>query len=67
METDGEEAASAGGDDDKPNSKHVAHQGLAVIGIALIAMGEDIGSEMCVRSFGNLVSRSSLACLCCAL
>lgn len=59
--TDGEkmdtgEAAAEGATDDKPTSKQIAHQGVAVLGIALIAMGEDIGSEMCVRSFGNLVS-----------
>lgn len=28
---------------------------VAVLGIALIAMGEDIGSEMAFRSFGHLV------------
>jgi hypothetical protein len=27
----------------------------AVIGIAMIAMGEEIGSEMALRSFGHLV------------
>merc|ERR1719361_470598 len=32
-------------------SKHAA----AVIGIALIAMGEDIGSEMSFRTFGHLL------------
>lgn len=30
-------------------------QAVAVIGIALIAMGEEIGSEMAFRSFGNLL------------
>lgn len=30
-------------------------QGIAVIGIALIAMGEEIGAEMAFRSFGNLL------------
>lgn len=30
-------------------------QAVAVIGIALIAMGEEIGSEMAYRSFGNLL------------
>ena len=30
---------------------------VAVIGIALIAMGEDIGGEMTFRSFGHLVSQ----------
>ena len=27
----------------------------AVLGIAMIAMGEEIGSEMALRSFGHLV------------
>ncbi|KAL3841860.1 hypothetical protein ACJMK2_019957 [Sinanodonta woodiana] len=30
-------------------------QGIAVLGIALIAMGEDIGSEMSFRAFGHLL------------
>jgi hypothetical protein len=32
--------------------------GIAVLGIALIAMGEDIGGEMAFRAFGHLVSSS---------
>ena len=31
------------------------HQSVAVLGIALIAMGEEIGSEMALRAFGHLV------------
>ncbi|KAM6357133.1 26S proteasome non-ATPase regulatory subunit 2 isoform 3-T3 [Alca torda] len=31
-----------------------AHQGVAVLGIALIAMGEEIGAEMALRTFGHL-------------
>lgn len=31
-------------------------QAVAVLGIALIALGEDIGAEMAYRSFGNLVT-----------
>ena len=27
-----------------------------MLGIALIAMGEDIGADMCLRAFGHLVS-----------
>lgn len=34
-------------------------QAFAVIGIALIAMGEDIGAEMSLRQFNHLVSCSS--------
>ncbi|XP_022360110.1 26S proteasome non-ATPase regulatory subunit 2 isoform X2 [Enhydra lutris kenyoni] len=32
-----------------------AHQGVAVLGIALIAMGEEIGAEMALRTFGHLL------------
>ena len=32
-------------------------QAIAVIGLALISMGEDIGAEMCFRSFSHLVSK----------
>lgn len=31
-------------------------QAIAVIGIAMIAMGEDIGTEMALRAFNHLVS-----------
>jgi len=31
------------------------HQGLAAIGISLIAMGENLGREMAARTFGNLL------------
>ena len=32
-----------------------AQQGVAVLGLSLISMGEDIGAEMCFRSFSHLV------------
>ncbi|CAM9881930.1 26S proteasome non-ATPase regulatory subunit 2 [Lampetra fluviatilis] len=32
-----------------------AHQGAAVLGIALISMGEEIGGEMALRTFGHLL------------
>lgn len=55
-----------GGDKDKEKEKKKddatdagMQQAVAAIGIALIAMGEDIGSEMSLRSFGHLVSGSS--------
>ncbi|CAH8472119.1 unnamed protein product [Schistosoma rodhaini] len=32
-----------------------AHQGLAVLGVAIIAMGEEIGLDMAFRMFGHLV------------
>lgn len=37
----------------------LSFQGVAVLGIALIAMGEEIGSEMALRTFGHLVSLPS--------
>ena len=45
------------GDEDKKDEKDVddTFQGFAVIGIALIAMGEDIGAEMSLRQFNHLV------------
>lgn len=36
---------------DEPGS----HQSISVLGIALIAMGEDIGGEMAMRTFNHLV------------
>ena len=38
--------------------------GIAVLGIGLIAMGEEIGSEMCYRSFGHLVSQRTSFGIC---
>jgi 26S proteasome regulatory subunit N1 len=35
-------------------------QVFAVLGIALIAMGEDIGAEMSMRQFNHLVSHITL-------
>lgn len=45
------------GEEDKKDEKEVddTFQGFAVIGIALIAMGEDIGAEMSLRQFNHLV------------
>ena len=34
-----------------------SHQAVAVLGIALIGMGEEVGSQMAMRSFAHLVSR----------
>jgi 26S proteasome regulatory subunit N1 len=36
------------------------HQSVAVIGIALIAMGENVGSEMAMRSFDHLLQYGEL-------
>ena len=37
-------------------------QAFAVLGVALIAMGEDIGAEMSIRQFNHLVSHSFPKC-----
>lgn len=34
---------------------HSSMQSVAVLGIALITMGEDVGSQMVLRTFGHLV------------
>lgn len=39
--------------DDRPDLS--SQQAVAVLGIGLIGMGEDIGSQMAMRMFGHLV------------
>ena len=46
--------------DEKP-AQDDTFQAFAVLGIALVAMGEDIGSEMALRQFNHLVSALVLA------
>jgi 26S proteasome regulatory subunit N1 len=41
--------------EDKDAAKGESQQGLAVIAIAAIAMGEDVGKDLCIRHFGHLV------------
>ena len=53
-------AAAAAGqpapvDDDTP-AEPLKHQAAAVVGIALIAMGEDVGAEMALRQFQHLMT-----------
>jgi len=43
--------------DEKKEKKDDTFQAFAVLGIALIAMGEEIGAEMSLRQFNHLVSR----------
>jgi len=40
---------------DREKEESDTHQSIAVIGIALIAMGEEIGQEMALRSFNHLL------------
>jgi 26S proteasome regulatory subunit N1 len=42
-------------DDSHSAATNNLHQAVAVLGIALIAMNEDIGAEMVLRSFGHLL------------
>uniref|UniRef100_A0A7S2R9L3 26S proteasome non-ATPase regulatory subunit 2 homolog n=2 Tax=Rhizochromulina marina TaxID=1034831 RepID=A0A7S2R9L3_9STRA len=37
-----------------------AHQSAAVLGIAMVALGEDVGSEMALRAFGHLLHYGEL-------
>lgn len=48
-------APEADKDDEKPKVDD-SYQAFAVLGIALVAMGEDVGAEMSLRQFGHLVS-----------
>jgi 26S proteasome regulatory subunit N1 len=48
---------AAGADDEEDvKAEPLVYQAVAVIGIALIAMGEDVGAEMALRQFQHLVS-----------
>ncbi|BGP02988.1 hypothetical protein RTG_02952 [Rhodotorula toruloides ATCC 204091] len=38
-----------------PEKESDLHQSMAVIGVALIAMGEDVGSQMSIRHFNHLM------------
>jgi 26S proteasome regulatory subunit N1 len=40
--------------------KENKHQGVATLGIALIAMGEELGSDMAIRSFDHLLQYSDV-------
>ena len=50
-----------GASSEEEEKKDGSHQGIAVVGIAAIAMGEDIGIEMALRAFNHLVS-ATLSC-----
>jgi 26S proteasome regulatory subunit N1 len=44
------------GESEESKPETLRHQAVATIGIALIAMGEDVGAEMALRQFQHLVS-----------
>ena len=77
-EAKGAEDPPPGGGDDKDKKEQPAkpepgsiaevgsHQAFAVLGLALIAMGEGIGSEMALRTFNHLVRQCTHWLLCSA-
>lgn len=47
--------------EEEPPVKDDTFQAFAVLGIALVAMGEDIGSEMTMRQLSHLVSSTRIS------
>lgn len=60
QQPNGEQSPQANGEDPSAQKSETPdlHQAFAVLGISLIAMGEEIGSEMSIRHFNHLVSCS---------
>jgi 26S proteasome regulatory subunit N1 len=56
MQEDKKEDKKERKEEKKEDKDLSSRQAIAVLGIALIAMGEEIGSEMAYRTFGHLVS-----------
>ncbi|CCG23120.1 Rpn1 19S regulatory particle of the 26S proteasome [Candida orthopsilosis Co 90-125] len=55
-ETEATETENKGeADDDEVDEDEELYQGIAVLGLACIAMGEDIGQDMSLRHFGHLM------------
>ena len=50
-----------GSSSEEEEKKDGSHQGIAVVGIAAIAMGEDIGIEMALRAFNHLVGKTLIS------
>ena len=44
-----------------PEKEDDKFQAFAVLGVAMIAMGEDVGQEMALRAFNHLVCPSALS------
>lgn len=51
----GSAPAAAGSEKKEKDANADAFQGFAVLGIALVAMGEDVGAEMVLRHFSHLM------------
>jgi 26S proteasome regulatory subunit N1 len=47
--------ADSAAEQTKKSPPDMTYQALAVLGIALVAMGEEVGAEMCLRQFSHLV------------
>lgn len=52
---EGKEEKGKGKEKEKESGNDAIYQAYAVMGIALTAMGEDVGAEMALRTFSNLV------------
>ena len=57
-----DKAAEKKDEDKAPETKDDTFQAFAVLGIALISMGEEIGAEMALRQFNHLVRRFFFFC-----
>lgn len=53
--TAGSTTDTAAADGSTKTPPDMTYQALAVLGIALVAMGEEVGAEMCLRQFNHLV------------
>jgi len=54
-EKEKEKSGEKGKVEEVEDGKDGSHQGIAVVGIALIAMGEDIGTQMALRAYNHLL------------
>lgn len=55
-ESDKKDDKSKDKDKEKSSKDLTSMQAVAALSVAVIAMGEETGSEMCMRIFGQLVS-----------
>jgi 26S proteasome regulatory subunit N1 len=55
-DAEGEASTPAAAEAEPEQPKSLQHQAMAVIGIALVAMGEDVGAEMALRQFQHLMT-----------
>lgn len=59
MNTEGHNGESSNGDENRSSAEKKrllsAQQAVAVLGLAMVAMGEELGAEMSIRTFGHLL------------